>query len=172
MKKLLSLAIGVLTPLLIFAQNQPLPVKVGDKAPAFTEKDENGQAISLSDFEGKKVVLYFYPKDDTPGCTAQACNLRDNYKTLQEKGYVILGISADSEADHQKFKEKYNLPFPLLADTDRSMHEKYGTWQTRMYKGKSYEGTARITFIINEKGVIEDIIEKVDTKEHTFQILN
>ncbi len=143
----------------------------GDKAPAFSGKDQNGNTVSLSDFAGKKLVLYFYPKDDTPGCTAEACNLRDNYQTLLDKGYAVVGVSTDSEKSHQKFIAKYNLPFPLLADTDHSIHELFGTWKEKKMYGKSYMGTARTTFIIDEQGLIEEIIENVDTKNHVAQIL-
>lgn len=144
----------------------------GDLAPDFESKDQSGNPVKLSNYRGKKMVMYFYPKDDTPGCTAEACNLRDNYNALQSKGYEILGISSDDEKSHQKFIKKYDLPFTLVADTDKSIHEKYGTWVEKSMYGRKYMGTARTTFIINENGKIEDIIEKVDTKNHTEQILN
>lgn len=147
-------------------------LKKGDKAPIFSSKDENGKSVKLSDYKGKKLVLYFYPKDDTPGCTAEACDLRDNYTALQKAGYVVLGVSSDDEKKHTKFKAKYDLPFSLLADTDKSVHEAYGTWVEKSMYGRKYMGTARVTFIINEKGILEDVIEKVDTKNHTAQILN
>jgi len=143
----------------------------GQPAPDFEVKDQNGQSIKLSDFKGKKVVLYFYPKDDTPGCTAQACNLRDNYDALLAKGYVVLGVSVDDEKAHQKFIQKYDLPFPLLADTEHQVVEKYGVWQEKNMYGRKYMGTMRYTFIINEEGIIEDIIKKVDTKNHTAQLI-
>ena len=146
-------------------------LKIGDKAPAFTGKDQDGKAISLSSFSGKKVVLYFYPKDQTPGCTAEACNLRDNIDMLTQQGYVVLGVSTDDEASHRAFREKYNLPFPLIADTDKSIHQQYGVWVEKERDGQKFMGTARTTFLINEKGVITDIIEKVDTANHTSQIV-
>lgn len=149
-----------------------MKLKPGSKAPDFKAKDQNGEEVKLSFFKGKKVILYFYPKDMTPGCTAQACNLRDNYKRLQKKGYEVLGISTDDEKSHQKFIAKEKLPFRLLADTDRSVHEKYGTWVEKSMYGRKFMGTARTTFIINEEGVIDDIIEKVDTKNHTDQIIH
>jgi len=145
-------------------------LKIGDKAPAFTGKDQDGKSVSLSSFAGKKVVLYFYPKDQTPGCTAEACNLRDNVEMLSQKGYVILGVSPDDEASHREFIEKYKLPFTLIADTDKSIHQDYGVWVERERDGKKFMGTARTTFLINEKGVITDIIEKVDTANHADQI--
>ncbi len=144
---------------------------IGEKAPDFTVNDQDGNKVKLSDFRGKKVVLYFYPKDQTPGCTAQACNLRDNYKAFQKKGYEILGVSSDSEKSHQKFIEKQNLPFRLLADTDKKIHEAYGTWVEKSMYGRTFMGTRRMTFVIDEKGIIQDIIEKVDTKNHAAQIL-
>jgi Peroxiredoxin len=146
-------------------------LKVGDKAPDFTVNDQDGNPVKLSALRGKKVVLYFYPKDMTPGCTAEACNLRDNYKTMVKKGYEILGVSTDSEKSHQKFIEKEKLPFRLLADTEKSIHDSYGTWVEKSMYGRKYMGTARVTFVIDEKGVIEDIIDKVDTKNHVSQIL-
>lgn len=148
-----------------------MSLEVGKAAPVFESKDQNGNSIKLSDFRGKKVVLYFYPKDNTPGCTAQACNLRDNYEALQKAGYVVLGVSSDSEKSHQKFIEKQNLPFSLIADEDKKVHEAYGTWVEKSMYGRKYFGTARTTFIIDEKGILEEIIEKVDTKAHTNQIL-
>lgn len=146
-------------------------LKIGDKAPDFKVNDQDGQPVRLSDYRGSKVVLYFYPRDMTPGCTAEACNLRDNYKTLKKKGYEILGISTDGEKSHKKFIEKENLPFRLLADTEKVVHERYGTWVEKSMYGRKYMGTARVTFVIDENGVIEDIIEKVDTRNHADQIL-
>ena len=146
-------------------------LKVGDKAPDFSVNDQSGNPVQLSDFKGKKVVLYFYPKDNTPGCTAEACNLRDNYTALQKAGYVVLGVSSDDEKSHQKFIDKFELPFPLLADTGKEIHEKYGTWIEKSMYGRKYMGTARVTFIIDENGKIEEIIEKVKTNDHTAQIL-
>lgn len=148
-----------------------MKLEKGQQAPDFTGKDQNGNTLRLSDYRGKKVVLYFYPKDDTPGCTAQACDLRDNYQSLQSKGYEVLGISSDSAASHQKFIGKYELPFSLIADEDKSIHEQYGTWVEKSMYGRKYMGTARVTFVIDEEGRIEDIIEKVKTKEHTAQIV-
>lgn len=146
-------------------------LKVGDKAPDFTVNDQDGNPVKLSDLRGSKVVLYFYPRDMTPGCTAEACNLRDNYRSMQKKGYEILGVSTDSEKSHRKFIEKEKLPFRLLADTEKNIHNAYGTWVEKSMYGRKYMGTARVTFVINEKGIIEDIIDKVDTKNHVDQIL-
>ena len=146
-------------------------LKAGDKAPDFTTTDQNGKPVKLSGYNGKKVVLYFYPKDNTPGCTAEACSLRDNYKALQKAGYEVLGISSDAENAHTKFIAKYQLPFTLLADTDKKVHGLYGTWIEKSMYGRKYMGTARVTFIINEKGIIDEVIEKVDTKNHALQIL-
>ncbi|MBN7816015.1 thioredoxin-dependent thiol peroxidase [Algoriphagus pacificus] len=146
-------------------------LEVGQMAPDFEAKIETGETIKLSDYRGKKVVLYFYPKDNTPGCTAQACNLRDNYEALQKAGYVVLGISSDAEKSHQKFIEKQSLPFSLIADPDKKVHEAYGTWVEKSMYGRKYMGTARTTFVIDEEGKIAEIIEKVNTKDHTAQIL-
>ena len=148
-----------------------MALEPGDKAPDFKVNDQDGNPVSLSDYKGKKVVLYFYPKDNTPGCTAEACNLRDNYNTFQKQGYEILGVSTDSEKSHQKFIEKQSLPFRLLADTDKEIHEKYGTWVEKSMYGRKYMGTARMTFVIDENGKIERVIEKVKTKDHAAQIL-
>lgn len=148
-----------------------MKLKKGDKAPDFEGRDQDGNIIRLADLKGKKVVLYFYPKDDTPGCTAQACNLRDNYEALQAKGYEIIGISSDDEKSHQKFREKYQLPFPLIADTDKSIHEKYDVWKEKSMYGRKYMGTVRTTFVIDEEGKIEEVIEKVKTGDHTSQIM-
>lgn len=148
-----------------------MSLEVGQLAPEFEAKIETGATIKLSDYRGKKVVLYFYPKDATPGCTAQACNLRDNYDALLNAGYVILGISSDDEKSHKKFIEKQSLPFPLIADTDLKVHEAYGTWVEKSMYGRKYMGTARTTFVIDEEGKIAEVIEKVDTKNHTAQIL-
>ena len=146
-------------------------LQIGSKAPDFTVNDQDGKPVKLSDFKGKKVVLYFYPKDMTPGCTAEACDLRDNYTLLQKRGYEVLGVSTDSEKLHKKFKEKEKLPFTLLADTDKKLHALYDTWVEKSMYGRKFMGTARITFIIDEKGIIEDIVSKVDTKNHPSQIL-
>ncbi|MGC3946972.1 MAG: thioredoxin-dependent thiol peroxidase [Chryseolinea sp.] len=148
-----------------------MKLKVGDTAPDFKVNDQDGNAVKLSSYKGQKVVLYFYPKDMTPGCTAQACDLRDNYKVLQKQGYAVLGISSDDEKTHRKFADKEKLPFPLLADTDKSVHEKYGTWGEKSMYGRKFMGTLRTTFVIDEKGKIAEIISKVDTKAHTKQIL-
>ncbi|AEF54885.1 thioredoxin-dependent thiol peroxidase [Marinomonas posidonica] len=148
-----------------------MTIKVGQVAPDFSANDQNGETITLSQFKGKKVVLYFYPKDNTPGCTAQACDLRDNYQALLDQGYIVLGISPDTEKKHQNFITKYELPFPLIADTEKEVHELYGTWQLKKFMGKEYMGTVRTTFIIDENGVIEEIIAKVKTKAHAEQIL-
>ncbi|MFN2395667.1 MAG: thioredoxin-dependent thiol peroxidase [Bacteroidales bacterium] len=146
-------------------------LKPGDKAPDFNGKDENGKEIKLADFKGNKLVIYFYPKDSTPGCTSQACNLRDNYDVLLSKGYKVVGVSADSEKSHQKFKEKNNLPFPLIADTEKEILKAFGVWGPKKFMGKTYDGIHRTTFVIDEKGVIEEVIAKVDTKNHTAQII-
>ena len=147
-----------------------MELKSGMKAPAFSVNDQDGNVVKLKDLAGKKVVLYFYPKDMTSGCTAESCNLRDNYKALQKQGYEVLGVSKDDEKSHQKFIEKESLPFRLLADVDKRLHEAYGTWVEKSMYGRKYMGTARKTFIIDEKGIIEKIIDKVDTKNHTEQI--
>lgn len=146
-------------------------LQVGDLAPAFVGKDQNGNTIKLSDFTGKKLVLYFYPKDNTPGCTAQACNLRDNFHALQQAGYEIVGVSSDNEKSHQKFITQYELPFRLIADENHQIHDLYGTWIEKSMYGKKYWGTARITFLIDEQGKIERIIDKVKTDNHVAQIL-
>jgi len=147
-------------------------IKVGNPAPGFTAKDQDGKNISLNSFKGKKVILYFYPKDDTPGCTAQACNLRDNYSELIKKGFIVLGVSSDDELSHKNFSAKFSLPFSLLVDTDKSINEKYGVWIEKEKDGKKYFGTARSTFVIDETGFIIKIIDKVDTINHSQQILN
>lgn len=146
-------------------------LKEGDKAPGFQGKDQNGNTVSLDDFRGSKLVLYFYPKDSTPGCTSQACNLRDNYDLLLEKGYKVLGVSADTDKSHQKFIEKNNLPFPLIADTEKEIIKAYGVWGPKKFMGKEFMGINRTTFVIDEKGTIIEIIGKVKTKEHTSQII-
>ncbi len=146
-------------------------LKEGQKAPDFTAKDQDGNTVSLSQFLGKKVVLYFYPKDDTPGCTAEACDFRDNYQGLTSKGIVVLGVSVDDEKSHQKFVTKHSLPFTLLADTDKQIVEAYGVWGEKNMYGKKYMGTNRTTFLIDETGSILHIIKKVDTKNSTAQVL-
>lgn len=146
-------------------------LEVGQTAPDFTARDQNGDEISLSQFKGKKVVLYFYPRDNTPGCTAQSCDLRDNIDRLSAAGYQVIGVSTDNEKSHQKFIAKYDLPFPLIADTENQVHDLYGTWVLKKMYGKEYMGTNRTTFIIDADGKIEEIIEKVKTKAHTEQFL-
>jgi thioredoxin-dependent peroxiredoxin len=148
-----------------------MTIKIGQTAPDFTAKDQNGDTITLAQFKGKKVALYFYPRDNTPGCTAQACDLRDNYQALLEQGFVVVGVSTDTEKKHQNFIAKYELPFPLIADTEKEVHELYGTWQLKKFMGRESMGTVRTTFIIDEEGVISDIIGKVKTKAHAEQIL-
>jgi peroxiredoxin Q/BCP len=146
-------------------------LKEGDKAPVFKGKDQSGKELTLTDLKGKKVILYFYPKDMTPGCTAQACNLRDNYDALLKKGYAVVGVSVDGEKSHQKFAEKYDLPFPLLADDNKEIVTQYGVFGEKHMMGKTYDGVYRTTFLINENGVIDKIIKKPDTKNHTEEIL-
>jgi thioredoxin-dependent peroxiredoxin len=147
-------------------------LKTGDKAPEFSGKDQDGKDVKLSDFKGKKLVLYFYPKDNTPGCTAEACDLRDNYQRFESLGYKIVGVSKDNEKSHKGFIEKFSLPFPLISDTDAIILQAYEAWGEKKFMGKQYIGIIRKTFVIDENGVILDIIEKVDTKAHTKQILN
>jgi len=146
-------------------------LKVGDKAPNFEALDQTGATIKLSDYKGKKLVLFFYPKASTPGCTAEACNLRDNYEMFLAKGYAVLGVSADAANRQQNFIEKNNLPFPLLADEDKTVINAYGVWGPKKFMGREYDGIHRATFVIDENGVLEDIITKVKTKDHTAQIL-
>jgi thioredoxin-dependent peroxiredoxin len=147
-------------------------LKEGMEAPAFSGKNQTGEIISLKDFRGKKVVLYFYPKDNTPGCTSEACDLNDHYETFLSKGYEVIGVSPDSETSHQKFVEKYNLQFNLMADTEKEILQTYGVWGEKKMYGKTYMGVMRTTFIIDEKGLIERVIEKVNTKNHSLQILS
>ncbi len=144
----------------------------GQIAPDFSGKDQNGNSISLSDFSGKDIILYFYPKDDTPGCTAEACSFRDNYQSLIQQGFVVLGVSTDDEKSHLKFINKHSLPFPLIADTDRKIVETYGVWVEKSMYGKKYMGVARKTFIIGKDGNIRKIIDKVDTKNSSAQVLD
>lgn len=148
-----------------------MTLNIGDQAPTFEGTDQDGNTIKLTDYRGKKVILYFYPKDNTPGCTAQACDLRDNYERLQSSGYQVIGVSSDDEKSHRKFIDKHQLPFPLLADVDKKVHELYGTWAEKKSFGRVYMGTVRTTFVIDENGIISDIIRKVKTKAHTDQIL-
>jgi peroxiredoxin Q/BCP len=144
---------------------------IGDKAPQFKGIDENGNPISLSDFKGKNVILYFYPKDMTPGCTTQSCNLRDNYSDLTKKGFDVIGVSADSPERHLKFIAKHELPFHLIADEDKTILNAYGVWGLKKFMGKEYDGIHRTTFVINEAGIITSVIKKVKTKDHAKQIL-
>jgi peroxiredoxin Q/BCP len=146
-------------------------LKEGAKAPAFKGVDQNGQPISLADFKGKKVILYFYPKDDTPGCTAQACNLRDNYKALIKKGFQVIGVSVDDVKSHKKFETKHALPFPLVSDADKTIVTKYNLWGEKKFMGRTYMGTTRTTFLIDEAGKIVKIINKPDTANHTEEVL-
>ena len=147
-------------------------LQIGDKAPAIHAIDQNENSINLESYRGKKVVLYFYPKDMTPGCTVQSCNLRDNYKMLLDKGYVVLGCSADSPARHIKFIEKHDIPFNLVSDEDHKVVNDYGVWQLKKFMGREYMGVVRTTFITDDKGIITRVIDKVKTKDHTNQILN
>ena len=146
-------------------------LRQGDQAPDFSAPDQNETTRSLSDYTGKKLVLYFYPKDDTPGCTAEACNLRDNYKRFQAEGYEILGVSPDKPAKHVKFIDKYDLPFDLLADEDHAVATAYGVWGEKKFMGRTYDGIHRTTFVIGADGKLEDVIMKVKTKDHTAQLL-
>jgi thioredoxin-dependent peroxiredoxin len=146
-------------------------LKAGDKAPQFEALNQKAKKISLNDFKGKKLVLFFYPKASTPGCTMEACNLRDNYNSFLAKGYAILGVSADSAKRQQNFITKNNLPFDLLADEDKSVINAYGVWGPKKFMGREYDGIHRTTFVIDENGIIEDVIIKVKTKEHTSQII-
>lgn len=147
-------------------------LKQGDKVPNFTVNDQDGQAISLSDYKGKKLIVFFYPKANTPGCTAEACNLSDHYKTLQDQGYSILGVSADTEKKQSNFKNKFHFPYPLLADTNKEVIEAFGVWGEKKFMGKTYDGIHRKTFLIDENGVITHVIDKVKTKDHAAQILD
>jgi len=147
-------------------------LKVGDKAPDFKATNQAGETISLADFSGKKLILYFYPKDNTPGCTTESCNFRDNYQSLIHKGFEVVGVSIDSEASHQRFTKKYDLPFNLLVDEDKKMVQDYQVWGEKNLYGMKYMGTKRTTFVINESGIIEHIITKVKNKEASQQILD
>lgn len=147
------------------------PLKPGTKAPAFKAKDQNGNTISLKDYLGKKVALYFYPHDNTPTCTVEACNLRDNYGALKNAGIEVIGVSTDDEKSHKKFETKHQLPFTLIADPEQKIVDAYGVWGLKKFMGKEFDGTHRTTFLIDEKGVIQYVIEKVKSKEHASQIL-
>ena len=146
-------------------------LKAGSKAPSFSGADQDGNTISLKDFTGKKIIIYFYPKDDTPTCTVQACNLRDNYSGLLQKGFTVIGISPDPVKKHKKFEDKFDLPFTLIADEDHSIAEKYGVWGEKKFMGRTYDGIHRTTFLIDEKGKIRNIIAKPVSKNHTAEIL-
>lgn len=148
-----------------------ITLKIGDKAPDFNCKDQDGNDIKLTDYKGKKLVLFFYPKASTPGCTVEACDLRDNYQTFIAKGYDVLGVSADSQKRQSNFRNKYEFPYPLLADEDKKVIEAYGVWGPKKFMGREYDGIHRTTFVIDENGLIEDVILKVKTKEHTKQLL-
>jgi len=143
---------------------------VGERAPDFTAPDQDGNPVRLSDYRGQKVILYFYPRDNTKGCTAQACNFRDQYPDLQQQGYEVLGVSSDGEQSHQKFRNKYDLPFTLIADPEAKVHKLYGVWQEKSMYGKTYLGTARTTFVIDEEGMITQVVEKVKTKDPVAQL--
>lgn len=146
-------------------------LKVGDKVPMITAKDQDGNTVNLSDYKGKKLIVFFYPKASTPGCTAEACNLRDNFSKLKEQGYELLGVSADSQKRQLNFKNKYNFPFPLLADEDHTVLNAFGVWGPKQFMGRKYDGIHRMTFVIDEKGTVSKVIEKVKTKDHAAQIL-
>ena len=147
-------------------------LKVGDRVPDFTVQDQDGNEVSLADYKGKKLIGFFYPKASTPGCTAEACNLRDNYKELQAEGYSLLGVSADSQKRQTNFKNKYEFPFPLLADEEKVVINAFGVWGLKKFMGKEYDGIHRKTFIIDENGVVTRVIDKVKTKDHASQILD
>ena len=146
-------------------------LKVGDKAPEFTSKDQDGNIITLNNYKGKKLVVFFYPKANTPGCTLEACNLRDNYTELQQEGYEILGVSADSEKKQSNFRNKFDFPYPLLADEDKSVINAFGVWGPKQFMGRNFDGIHRVTFVIDETGTISKVIDKVKTKDHANQIL-
>lgn len=147
-------------------------LKEGDKVPNFTVNDQDGNSISLSDYKGKKLIVFFYPKANTPGCTAEACNLRDNYKELQDEGYELLGVSADTERKQKNFQEKFDFPFPLLADTEKEVINAFGVWGEKKFMGRIYDGIHRKTFVVNEKGIVSRVIDKVKTKDHAAQLLD
>lgn len=146
-------------------------LKVGDKVPDFNVNDQDGNPVSLSDYKGKRLIVFFYPRANTPGCTAEACNLRDNYAELQAQGYELLGVSEDNQKKQLNFKEKYNLPFPLLADTDHQVLDAFGVWGEKKFMGRVYDGIHRTTFVIDPNGIVEKVIDKVKTKDHASQLL-
>lgn len=146
-------------------------LKAGDKVPEFVSSDQDGNEVKLTDYQGKKLIVFFYPKANTPGCTAEACNLRDHYAELQEAGYELLGVSADSQKRQSNFRDKFDFPFPLLADEDHTVINAFGVWGPKKFMGREYDGIHRMTFLIDEKGVVERVIEKVKTKDHAAQIL-
>ncbi len=148
-----------------------ITLKKGNKAPSFSGKDQDGTVHTLADYKGKKLVVFFYPKANTPGCTAEACDLRDHYERFQANNYALLGVSADSGKAQLKFKEKFNFPFPLLADEDKSVIQAFGVWGPKKFMGREYDGIHRTTFVIDEQGIIEDVITDVKTKAHSMQIL-
>ncbi len=147
-------------------------LQAGDKVPNFTTKDQDGNSVSLSDYKGKKLVVFFYPKANTPGCTAEACDLRDNYAELQAQGFELLGVSADGQKQQKNFRDKFEFPFPLLADEDKTVINAFGVWGPKKFMGKEYDGINRMTFLIDEKGIVTRVIDKVKTKEHAAQILS
>lgn len=147
-------------------------LQAGDKAPQFSAKDQDGNIINLNDYQGKKLVVFFYPAASTPGCTAEACSLSDHYTELRQQGYEILGVSADSQKKQAKFRDKYHFPYPLLADEDKSVIEAFGVWGPKKFMGREYDGIHRVTFVIDENGIIDRVIDKVNTKEHAAQILS
>ncbi|MDC6351637.1 thioredoxin-dependent thiol peroxidase [Zeaxanthinibacter sp. PT1] len=147
-------------------------LEVGDKVPDFTSRDQDGKPVKLSDYKGQKLIVFFYPRANTPGCTAEACDLRDHYQEFKDRGYALLGVSEDTEKKQSNFKEKYELPFPLLADTDHTVLETFGVWGEKKFMGKVYDGIHRTTFVIDEEGVVERVIDKVKTKAHAAQLLN
>ena len=149
-----------------------MAIQIGDKVPDLLGLDQDGKEVKVSDYKGRKIALYFYPKDNTSGCTAEACSLRDGYEALKKAGYEIIGVSKDSAKSHRAFIEKQNLPFRLIADTDTTLQQQFGVWAEKKMYGRTYMGTLRYTFLIDENGVVERVIEKVDTKNHAQQILN
>lgn len=166
-----SMCIGALLFLFAYIAGAQTTLKAGDKAPVFSAKNQNGKTVSLKDFKGKKVILYFYPKDNTPGCTKEACNLRDHSDTLTKSGYVIIGVSTDDEISHKEFIRQHNLPYDLLVDSDAAINKAYGVWVQKQKDGKTFYGTARTTFVINEYGFITKVVDAVQVDAHSDQIL-